>query len=118
MNMNLLARVCLHSANRAMHLALTATAPASRAYWTYSAAAWMRHMRDVLMSDAEPRLNLSLLRPEIWPVERPNEQPIPADVEALIEVGLMYVEDAGNGWRRLGLTVEVNLGDDPPKGHA
>jgi len=40
--MNALAQLCIDSANRARHLALTATDEDSRAYWTASANRWIR----------------------------------------------------------------------------
>ena len=39
-----------------------------------------------------------------WPVERPADQELDADVRRLVDVGALYVEDTGHGWRRIGLT--------------
>lgn len=39
-----------------------------------------------------------------WPVERLNSEPLGPKIEQLVAMGIMYVEDAGNGWRRIGLT--------------
>jgi hypothetical protein len=39
-----------------------------------------------------------------WPVERLASESLGADIEQLIAEGLMYIEDASHGWRRIGLT--------------
>jgi len=52
--------------------------------------------------DTEWTPQRTLLAP--WPVERPNDQPLPDHVRGLVGAGFMYVEDAGHGWNRIGLT--------------
>lgn len=42
----------------------------------------------------------------VWPVERPRAQPTPSEVTSLVALGLMYIDDVGNGWNRYGLTDE------------
>lgn len=39
-----------------------------------------------------------------WPIERPIDQPVPDDVLRLVDLRLMFSEDIGHGWRRIGLT--------------
>jgi hypothetical protein len=50
------------------------------------------------LDEIRPTLSLS------WPVERPVDMPLGEDVERLVAAGYLYVADASNGWRRIGLT--------------
>lgn len=58
----------------------------------------------VIFDDAECTAKLDQVLRSEWPVERLVSQPLDPVVRRLVEIELMYVENIGNGWRRIGLT--------------